>query len=331
MKRCVFLALTVLVFLSGCSRHSKELRLGTGNTSGTYYAFGNALAHQLREENNALTMTVKNTAGSAANLRLLREGFLQFAIVQSDTLSDAVNGEGVFSQAGTYKGYAAIAGLYTEACQIIVSASSDIQTVRELIGRKVSIGEAESGVRKNAEEILLSYGLTLQMIEPVSLSFTDSAAALERGEIDAFFCTAGAPTTAVSELVGRMEIRLLSLSPESLGNLMALGGGYTPCTIPAFTYPGQADVVSTVGVKAVLVADSSVEKDTVAVITKSLLEKGDKLRGIVNIAIPDDSEYAVKDIPCPFHAGSAAYYAERGISVEVAAGETKSLFTVTQD
>lgn len=332
MKRWSILALSVLLILSlaGCGQ-SSELRLGTGGVGGTYYAFGNALSQQLGEESEPVPLTVKTTSGSAANLRLLREGFLQLAIVQSDTLADAVNGTGAFEQAGSYGGYAAVAGLYAEACQIVVPAASDIQTVQDLAGRRVSVGEQESGVLKNAEEILLSHGISLQMIEPSYLSFADSADALERGEIDAFFCTAGAPTTAITELAGHMDVRLLSISPEAQSNLLSLGTGYTACTVPANTYPGQTEDVTTVGIKAVLVADSSVKEEQIAAITRYLLENGEKLDHSVNVTLPAEPEYAVTDIPCSFHAGSAACYAEQGINVEVASGGNNKPISAAQD
>lgn len=333
MKKWSILALSAALLLSlvGCGQRSAELRLGTGGVGGTYYAFGNALAQQVGEEQESLTLTVKTTAGSAANLRLLREGFLQMAIVQSDTLVDAVSGTGSFESAGAIEGCAAVAGLYTEACQIVVPAASDIRTVRDLAGHRVSVGEEESGVRKNAEEILLSNGISLKMLESADLSFADAADALERGEIDAFFCTAGAPTNAITDLAGRMDIRLLSLSPEAQDNLLSLSSGYTACTVPAGTYSGQTEEVSTVGVKAVLVADSSVDKDKVAAVTRYLLENGDKLRYTANVSFPSDPYFAVEDIPCSFHAGSAEYYAEKGITVEVASGGNNQRVKAAQD
>lgn len=332
MKRWSILALSVLLLLSlaGCGQ-SSELRLGTGGVGGTYYAFGNALSQQLGEETEPMALTVKTTAGSAANLRLLREGFLQLAIVQSDTLADAVNGTGAFAQAGSYGGYAAVAGLYAEACQIVVPAASEIQTVQDLAGLRVSVGEQESGVLKNAEEILLSHGISLQMIEPSYLSFADSADALERGDIDAFFCTAGAPTTAISELAGHMGVRLLSISPEAEANLLSLGTGYTACTVPALTYPGQTEDVTTVGIKAVLVANSKTKEEQIAAITRYILENGSKLNHSVNVTLPTEPEYAVTDIPCSFHAGSAACYAEKGITVEVASGANNKPISAAQD
>ena len=332
MKRAavLLLALLLLCGLAGCGQ-GKTLRFGTGGVGGTYYAYGTALAQLISEENEQMTFAVKTTAGSAANLRLLKEGFLQLAIVQSDTLSDAAAGAGMFADAGPYGGYAAIAGLYCEACQIVVPADSGIESVYDLAGMRVSIGEQESGVRKNAEEILLSHGISLQMLDPSYLSFADSAAALEKGEIDAFFCTAGAPTNAVSELAGRMDIRLLPIAAGVQGNMMKMYSGYTRCTIPANTYPGQTEEIGTVGVKAVLVASSDVKKDEAEYIAKFLLENGEKLRYAVNVPLESDLEFAVDDIPCGFHAGAADYFASKGITVDVASAGTGGKVSAAQD
>ena len=321
MKRvlALTLALTLLVCCLTACGGGKTLRFGTGGVGGTYYAYGNALAQMISEENESMSFSVKTTAGSAANLRLLREGFLQLAVVQSDTLSDAAEGVGAFEAAGAYGGYAAIAGLYTEACQIVVSGASDIKTVYDLAGKRVSIGERESGVLKNAEEILLSYGVSLKMIEPSYLSFTDASTALEKGEIDAFFCTAGAPTNAISELSNRMSVRLLPVDSFIQDNMMKIYSGYTRCTIPAGTYAGQTENVETVGVKAVLVATADLKEDAAEYITKYLLENGEKLRYAVGAAQAIDLDYAVEDVPCGFHKGAAKYYAAQGVTVKTAA------------
>lgn len=55
--------------------------------------------------------------------------------------------------------FCAVAALYTEACQVIVRADSDIQSVEELQGKTVSIGAEESGSEQNAWQILSAYGL----------------------------------------------------------------------------------------------------------------------------------------------------------------------------
>ena len=333
MKIFKLLLLLPLILLTvGCGGGDNKqaaTRLGTGGTGGMYYAYGNALAKMIQEDSKGYALEVKTTAGSAANIRLLREKFLDIAIVQSDTLSNAVNGRGIFAAAGPGVGYAAVAGLYTEACQIIVAKDSSIMSINDLVGKKVSVGERESGVLQNAEQILMAHGFNFDMIEPSYLSFADSAAAMERGEIDAAFITAGAPTTAVSELAAKKEIRLLSIEPDVQSNMMRLYKGYTRCTIPANSYPGQTEEVSTIGVKAVLVASIDLSDDKVSYLTEFVFKNAAKLPHNTNNVFT--SEYAVQDIPASFHAGAAKFYETQGVKVNVYDGKASEGVKASQD
>lgn len=328
----LLLLLPIIALCFGCGGQSANdnLRFGTGGTGGMYYAYGTELAKMIQSDGKSRPLDVKTTAGSAANLRLLHEKFLDLAIVQSDTLSNAVNGLGVFAAVGEGSGYAAVAGLYTEACQIVVNKNSDIQTVNDLVGKKVSVGERESGVLQNAEQILLAHGLTFEMIEPEYLSFADSAKALENNQIDAFFITAGAPTSSVTELASRKEIRLLSIADDIQNNMMKLYKGYTRCTIPANSYPGQTADVHTIGVKAVLVASTDLKDDEVAYITEFIFRNADTLPH--NSADKKlDTNYAVADIPASFHAGAAKFYDTKGVKVNVYSGKSGQTVKASQD
>ena len=328
----LLLLLPIIALCIGCGGDNsadKATRFGTGGTGGMYYAYGTELAKLIQAEGNGRALDVKTTAGSAANLRLLREKFLDLAIVQSDTLSNAINGRGVFAAAGEGYGYAAVAGLYTEACQIVVSKNSDIASVGDLVGKKVSVGERESGVLQNAEQILMAHGLTLDMIEPNYLSFAEAAAALEHGELDAFFITAGAPTAAVADLAARKEIRLLSIDPDVQSNMMRLYKGYTRCTIPAGSYHGQDADVSTIGVKAVLVAGTDLKDDEVAYLTEFIFKNADKLPH--NSGDKLTNAYAVADIPSSFHAGAAKFYEAQGVKVNVYSGKSGETVKASQD
>lgn len=271
-KRCLIVLSVLLAALSlwGCSGAAERLNLGTGGVGGRYYSFGTALARECSEN---MELRVKTTAGSAANLRLLKKGFLDLAIVQSDTLMDAVNGTGAFAgEACT--GLQTVAELYVEECQIVVPAESDIRTVADLRGKRVSVGEEESGVRQNAEQILLVNGMSVASVDASYLSFADSAAAMERGELDAFFCTAGAPVDAVTELAGKLPVRLLSLDADTIGHLIADYPCYTACTIPAGAYAGQEETVQTVGVRAVLVAAENVDDEMIKTIAAVIRDTG---------------------------------------------------------
>ena len=328
----LLLLLPIIALLIGCGGEnstSKAIRLGTGGTGGMYYAYGTELAKMIDAEGKGHALDVKMTAGSAANLRLLREKFLDLAIVQSDTLSNAINGRGVFAAAGPGVGYAAVAGLYTEACQIVVSKNSGINNVSELVGKRVSVGERESGVLQNAEQILMAHGLTFEMIETVYMSFTDAASAMEKGQIDAFFITAGAPTAAIADLANHKEIKILSIEPDVQNNMMKLYKGYTRCTIPANTYTGQTEEVNTIGVKAVLVASTDLKDDEVTYFTEFIFKNADKLPHNTSDKLTVD--YAIQDIPASFHAGAANFYDMQGVKVNIYSGKSSESVKASQD
>lgn len=61
----------------------------------------------------------------------------------------------------------------------MVRADSEISTVEELEGHRVSVGEEESGTKQNALQILAAYGLNEKLVEEVSLNYTEAAKELE--------------------------------------------------------------------------------------------------------------------------------------------------------
>ncbi len=268
-KRLIFLLVMVMLVLSltGCeNKKNKEIKFGTGGTGGNYYSYGTNLADALDEKD--LNVTVKATAGSAANIRLLNQGFLDLAIVQGDIFGEAVK-DGA-------EGLRALTGLYDESVQIVVPADSDIKTVVDLKGKTVSLGEEESGAYKNALDIFKAYNISTDLIETKYLSYKDAAAALEKGEIDAFFCTASFPTTSVAELAKTMDIRILPIDAETLCN----NDLYKKCVIKAGTYNGQTEDITTIGVTAVLVAGDSLDKDIEETILTVLKEHNEELKQI---------------------------------------------------
>ena len=153
MKKRIGIFLAALLLLSSCGRDSGRLKMGAAGLGGTYQAFSDAFA-KLESETNNREIEVRTTAGSAANLRLLSQNYIQLALCQADLLEDAWNGTGQFQGTEPIRGFGAVAGVYEEACQIVVRADSEISTVEELEGHRVSIGEEESGTKQNALQIL---------------------------------------------------------------------------------------------------------------------------------------------------------------------------------
>lgn len=318
-------ALASLTSLCACGENS-GLRLGTGNPGGIYYAYGSMLS-----ELDGTVINVKKTEGSRANMRLMNEGFLDLAIVQSDVLAEAAGGTGDF-EGSPVNGVRAVAGLYYEAFQVIVRADSDIYAVSDLRDRTISVGEEGSGVSGNAEYLLTSAGIPANSVSMVNMSYAESALALEDGSIDAFFVILGTPSTVVTELSESTDIRFLPLNEHTISAMTNIYGGYYSMTIPAGTYHGQDEDIPTVGVKAVLTADSRISSSQIHDITELLFNKSGSIKYTVTVAEPE-LDFAVSGIPCAFHDGAAKYYESVGVTVETdpTAGVSRITFGTTGD
>ena len=308
---CVLLGMSLI--LTGCGKGDK-VRIGTAGEGGVYYTIGHALA-DIYEDDYGMNTEAKETAGSAANLRLISDDYLQLALAQSDMVDDAYNGKGSFNGEKALKGYSAVAGLYTEVIQIVVLDSSDIQSPLDLAGKTVSIGEADSGTQSNASQILLAYGLSSDMLTEVHMNYQEATEALRDGDIDALFCTAGVQTTIIEVLAGSIPVRFLPIEDEKADLLMETYGFYNRTEIPAGTYTGQEEAVPALGVESILLASDELSEDTVEKVTEGLFKHADELNEDVPVELNLSEENAVDNITIPFHKGAAAYYKGKGVTV----------------
>lgn len=277
----IFVVCCYVLMAVGCGASDKnKIRIGTGGKGGNYYNYGTHL-NEIIGNDTEYNLDVKETAGSLANLRLLSQGYLDIALVQSDVISKEMS-EG-------HKGFHSVVGLYDEQIQIVVREDSDIKSIEDLKEKVVSLGEEDSGTFKNAKEILEIAGIKLKDVEGKYLSYSDSANALAENEIDAFFCTASAPTTAVTELCGDTQIRVLNFSNDLVKRILASDKGYKECKIEKGTYAGVDEDVITIGVTAVLVASDTLDKDVESTII-SILEKNNEELQKISFGIPVEEE-----------------------------------------
>ena len=307
--------LLAALLLAGCTSAgtARRMRMGVAGEGGVYHAFGEGFAALENDSGNG-AVELKNTAGSAANLRLLMGDYLQLAVAQADLVQDAYEQSGIFQDEEMENKFCAVAALYTEACQVIVRADSDIQSVEELQGKTVSIGAEESGSEQNAWQILSAYGLNEKLVETINLNYEDAAAQLKAGRIDAMFITAGAPSAVVTALAEDCGIRLLCVDGAAAKRLQDSCSSYSVCTIPAGTYPGQEEEVQTVGVKAVLLASAALPEKQVEQLTKLLFDGRENLSTQLGIRLDTEAE-ATEGVGIPFHKGAAAYYKTADITV----------------
>ena len=315
MKKLLALVLCLaMVFgLTACGG-SGAMTMGTGGTAGTYYAYGGILGNQIKTS-TGITINVVSTDGSKANILGIDAGNYQLATVQSDVMAYAAAGSRSFETEGALDSFRVIGGLYAEALQL-VTMDPEIKSVADLKGKKVSIGAAGSGVYFNAIDVLQAAGLTEADIIPQYQSFGDSADALKDKKIDAAFIVAGAPTPAIQELCTSATAYLVPIDGDIAAKLMASSPYYTAYKVPAGTYNGQTEDVTTVTVKATLIVSTSASEDAVYNVTKAIFDNIDTITAAHAKGAELSLQNATDGMTAPFHAGAAKYFKEKGIDVE---------------
>ena len=317
MKRIfsLTLILALLLALTACggSGAAAKMTMGTGGTSGTYYAFGGVLGQYIKNH-AGINVTVVSTDGSKANIEGIDAGDYHLATVQSDVMAYAWAGTRSFEANGRIDSFRVVGGLYAEAVQL-VTMDPEIKSVSDLAGKRVSIGAPGSGVYFNAMDILSAAGLTEDDIQPQYMSFSDSADGLKDRKIDAAFIVAGAPTAAITELCTTTDAWLVPIDGDIAQALFDASPFYTAYTIPAGTYAGQTEDVTTVTVKATLIVSADASEEDVYNLTKAIFDNADAIAAENGKGAELSIENATSGMTAPFHPGAARYFAEQGVTV----------------
>ena len=307
------LLLVAAVMLASCSKNAKkDYILATGGTGGTYYPFGGAIANIWNTKVENMNVTAQATGASAENLRLINKGEAEYAIVQNDVMDYAYNGTDLFA-GEKLANIMTIGTLYPEVVQIAVSKDSGIKSVADFKGKRISVGDAGSGVEFNAKQIMEGYGLTFDDIKKSNLSFKESAEGIQNGTLDGCFVTAGVPNAALQELAFTAGLTLVPVDGEAAKKICEKYGYYTQTTIPGGTYKGTDDDTPALAIKATLAVSSKLDEQTVYQMTKALFENLDELATAHAKGKEVSAKAAVTGVSVPFHPGAKKYFKEIGL------------------
>ncbi len=284
--------------------------MATGGTSGTYYPLGGAMAQIIAKYVPNTNVTPNATGASKENIRLVSSGDADIAIVQNDVLDYASKGIEIFN-GEKVSGLTVLATLYPEVCQVVVGADSGINSIADLKGKRVSVGDAGSGVEANAKQILEIYGLKFEDLNASRLSFKESASAFQDKQIDAFFVTSGVPNTAIQEVSLQNKVKVLSLEADKLKALMEKYPYYTQFVIPKDVYKTEQDA-TTVAIKATLIVREKLSEAEVYNMTKALFEHLDELGNAHSKGKEMSLQSSVQGVSVKFHPGAEKYFKEKG-------------------
>ncbi|HBS17513.1 MAG TPA: C4-dicarboxylate ABC transporter substrate-binding protein [Halomonas sp.] len=293
---------------------AQQLSIATGGTGGVYYPIGGGFAEMINNHIDGAQATAEVTGASVENMGLIMRGDADLALVLADTAYQAYTGTGDF-EGRQIENTRALASVYPNAVQLVTLTESDIHSIADLAGKRVSVGAPGSGTELNARALLEANGVSYSDFTPQRLNFNETADAIRDGDIDAGFWSVGPPTSSILNLAATRDIRLIGLSDEEIANAQEVEAVFAPYELAAGMYDGMDEAVLTIGIPNVLVVNADMDEELAYQLTQLLFENTDELIAVHPAANDTTIEFTMSSTPVPLHPGALRYFEEVGAEI----------------
>jgi TRAP transporter TAXI family solute receptor len=332
---CGWAIAAVIIVLCGSAptgaQEARYFRIGAGGTGGSFFEIAGVIAGAISKPPGTpscekggscgvpgLVAVAQATQGSVDNLRLITAGQIESGIVQSDIAGWAFTGAGPFAGEGAMKQMRAVASLFPERLQIVVRADGPVKSLADLRGRRISLGETESGTLVDARILLEAAGLRERDLIAEYQRPSTAAANVGSGALDGLFLIGGVPVPALRDLAAATPIRLVPIDDDVLSRLQRIYSLYRRDIIPADAYPGIESSTPSIGFRAIWVVAGDAPEELVYAMTKALWSEA--TRRLLDASGPIGRqvvlEEALDGLPVPLHPGAKRFYRETGLPVE---------------
>jgi len=307
---------SVLALSAGAALAQEHIAIKGGQIGGAFNRWTSAWTVYLSDAIEGYQFSSESSTGSPENLRAVGSGSVDFGIVFASDLFNGYRGQEPFDEPITDIG--AMTYVFASVGHFVVPEDSDIQTLEDIRGKRVSLGGPGSGSAANITLLLQQTGLWGEF-NPVYLG-GDSPQALRNGEIDAYNWHPGLGNATIRDTATMMDIRFIDLDqPARESGFYEEYPYFGPMTIPGGLYSGVEEDTPTFGTGSVLIANADVSEDLVYDFLAAIYsEEGrETLSGSVGAdAIARmTKDRALDFITVPLHPGAERYWTEQGLEI----------------
>lgn len=321
-RKLLTMGTAACLFLTGCgafdagSSSGEEnltvLTIGTADSGGTMYAVGSAIAQAITDGESSIKINLGASTGSAMNVRGLAGGEIDLGLVSGDVAYAAYHGQDVFAQ--PVEGLRAVAAIYISSSNWLALESQGVEYVHDLMGKRIGVGPQESTTELSARTAVKVLGLDQNGTQLINCGLGDGARMVGQGGLDAIHGFSGAPVGGLMGLAKEKPCTLLKYTQEELDGILEENQLYRLVVIPAGTYAGQEEDVTTFGVKCLLCVDESMEDLLVYRLTQEIWAATDRLSE-EHPAMQEmrNREFVCQDLPIPLHPGAREFYEDQRV------------------
>lgn len=311
-RRLLTAASAVLLGATTLSAQAETRVTYKSASAGTaYYQMGVELSEAIRRGTEGdIVLTLEESQGSVQNVMevMARQGNYVFTTPPA-LVEQALDGSGPFAERQSPR-FQEIRGLFpipAITMHFVLASDEGVVGIEALEGKHILIGRGTFGARE-AERYLELFDMT-NKVRVANAEIGSGPDALKNGQIEAFVTASSFPTPNVIETAASMPISLVSLSEEQLELT-----GAPRQTIPAGSYPGVDEDVTTTSLPVIAYTTTAMDDDTAYTLTRTFWERRD--------AMAEDAAWwggithdMIGNIAGTLHPGALRYYDEAGIEI----------------
>jgi len=307
----ILLSITVIIPVSA----KDNLVFSGGPAGGTFQIVANSIqVYDPVKKSKKYRVRAQSSAGSVENLRKINSGRSHFGVVYSGHVYLGKEGK-MKNDPKKYNNVLAVSYLYGAPAQLIVKKKSGIKNIKDLVGKKVGVGNAGSGAFANCELFFAHMGVW-DTIKRNAMGYNDAAQAFGNNQLDAFWLFTAIPSGAVIMAAQTNDIVLLDLGKEATNSGFYEKFPYfTKVSIPAGTYKGVTTDIPSFQDSALWVANADVPAETVYdMLTIIYTDEGlAHMKAQKNTFKEMNISTGINGIVTPLHPGAEMFWREKGL------------------
>ena len=310
--------LASLMMMSFAARaQTRIVTIGTGNASGVYQVAGDAVCRLVNQDTarHGLQCRTQGTAGSVQNVNALKNGEIDFAIVQSDVQYHAVKGLGRFKEGGPHKELRAVFSVYPEPLMVVAGPRTGVEKFEDFKGKRFNLGNPGSGTRPTIDMLMSALRMKPDdFAKATELSPDEHGKALCEGRIDGFGFVVGNPSANLVYATKACHAHVIPLHGPAIDRLVIDHPYFAYTTLAEGSYPGMKEPVRTFGVVATFVTSSRVADDVVQTVVAAVFDHFESFRKQhPSFSYIHPMDTLNSGLTAPLHDGAFLYFRAKGL------------------
>ncbi len=318
-RRSILVAGTALLtasLLAPTSAIARERVVFSGGPAGgTFQVVANAVQiYDPIKDSKTFRVRAQSSAGSVENLRKVNSGKAQMGVVYSGHVYLGRNGR-MKNDTRKYEDVMAVSWLYGAPAQLVVRKGSGIKSTKDLVGKKVGVGNAGSGAFANCELFFTHMGVW-DKIERNAMGYNDAAQAFGNNQLDAFWLFTAFPSGAVIMAAQTNDIELVNLGKDAKDSgFFDQYPYFSQLPVPAGTYRGVDYESPSFQDSALWVANSKVSEQTVYEMLSAIYSD----EGLAHMKQQKSTfkhmglDTGTDGVVTPWHPGAVKFWKEKGM------------------